>query len=72
MDLNPGAFPLGTPHLLRAGTTIMMPSPEQIRLSALKHNPGMKSFLVTQDTQEDKADSPASRSTDQSQWVRFP
>lgn len=69
MDLNPGAFPMNSPHLIRAGTALMIPSPDQLRQLTLSRNPTLASYLG-----DPLTDSSAKRTRheDQSQWVRFP
>ncbi len=69
MDLNPSAFPLGTPHMIPAGAVMSVPTPEQIRQSALSKNPHLSAYLGSQD-----ADEPTLRKSkeDRRKWVRFP
>jgi len=69
IDMNPGVFPARTPHLMRAGAQIMLPTPDQIRQSVLASHPAMKPYLMAD---EEQAGARASRQRDQSRWVRFP
>lgn len=73
MDLNPSAFPLNTPHLIRAGAVLLLPTPEQIRQSAVTRNPVLAPYLGAADA--DSSNGPrSSRASnhDRRKWVRFP
>ena len=69
IDMNPAVFPARTPHLMRAGAQMVLPTPDQIRQSVLARHPAMKPYLVSD---EEQAGNRASRQRDQSRWVRFP
>ena len=69
MDLNPSAFPLGTPHMIPAGAVLSVPTPEQIRQSALSKNPHLGAYLGSQDADEP---TPRKGKEDRRKWVRFP
>jgi Tfp pilus assembly protein FimV len=69
IEMNPAVFPARTPHLMRAGAQMVLPTPEQIRQSVLASNPAMKPYLMAD---EEQAGTRASRQRDQSRWVRFP
>lgn len=69
IDMNPAVFPARTPHLMRAGAQMVLPTPDQIRQSVLARHPAMKPYLVAD---EEQAGARASRQRDQSRWVRFP
>lgn len=71
MDLNPTAFPLGTPHLIPAGAVISVPTPEQIRQSALAQNPQLSPYFGSQDG-DDEPTSKKKPKEDRRKWVRFP
>jgi Tfp pilus assembly protein FimV len=69
MDLNPSAFPIGTPHLLRAGVVLAIPTPDQIRQSALSRDPQMGPYFGTP---APATEGQRAASKDKRKWVRFP
>lgn len=73
MDLNPAAFPLNTPHLIRAGAVLLVPTPEQIRQSAVSRNPVLAPYLGAIDAQGQIGSRPRGASGEERRkWVRYP
>jgi hypothetical protein len=70
VSMNPQAFPSGSPHQVRSGVQLKVPSMPALRQMVLSQNPGAAALFLGADEQADlKA---ASDPNDQRRWVRFP
>lgn len=70
VSLNPQVFPSGTPHQMRSGTSLKVPSLPALRQMMMSHYPGAAPLLIGAESQvEQKA---ATDPNDQRRWVRFP
>ena len=68
---NPKIFPKGQTYPVRAGTVLLLPSPEQLRSMMLSQYPEA-STLFKQEMQDTAAASPEQSASNKSRWVRFP
>ena len=68
---NPKVFPKGQTYPVRAGTVLLLPSPEQLRSMMLAQYPEA-SILFKQDKQESTTPEPQHSPSNKSRWVRFP
>lgn len=64
--LNPQAFPTGSVHLMRAGSTLHVPSMAALRQMMLQQNPQAAALF------EPDSNAPGSHNADKRRWVRFP
>lgn len=69
VSLNPQAFPSGSVHLMRAGSTLRVPNMVDLRQMMLQQNPETG---VLFDAQADTAVSGPHGSNDKRRWVRYP
>lgn len=69
VSLNPQAFPTGSVHLMRAGSTLRVPSMVDLRQMMLQQNPEAAALF---NAQADTAVSGSHGSIDKRRWVRFP
>lgn len=68
VSLNPQAFPSGSAHLLRTGSTLQVPSMAALRQMMVQQNPAAAALFEV-----DARDTTAAQSTGQERrWVRFP
>lgn len=70
VSLNPQVFPTGSVHLMRAGSTLQVPSMAALRQMMVQQNPATAALFETDPS------NPAALSTssaqDKRRWVRFP
>lgn len=64
--LNPQAFPTGSVHLMRAGSTLHVPSMAALRQMMVQQNPQAAALF------EPDSNAPGPHSAEQRRWVRFP
>ena len=70
VSLNPQVFPSGSPHQMRSGASLKVPSMPALRQMMLTHYPGTAPLLSgAEDLAEQKA---GSGQNDQRRWVRYP
>jgi Tfp pilus assembly protein FimV len=68
VSVNPQAFPSGSGHLLRTGSTLQVPSMATLRQMMVQQNPAAAAFFEVE-----AVDTTAAQSTDEKRgWVRFP
>jgi Tfp pilus assembly protein FimV len=68
VSLNPQAFPSGSAHLLRTGSTLQVPSMAALRQMMVQQNPAAAAFFEVE-----ARDTTAAQSTVEKRgWVRFP
>jgi Tfp pilus assembly protein FimV len=72
ISLNPQAFPSGSPHQMRTGTTLQVPSMATLRQMLLTQHPTAAALLQSSDSQTAERAANAQDSKDQRNWVRFP
>jgi Tfp pilus assembly protein FimV len=70
VTLNPQAFPSGSPHQMRAGVQLKVPSMPALRQMVLSQHPGAAALLGGADKQAEQK--LAHEPNDQRRWVRFP
>lgn len=70
VKLNPQAFPLGTPHLVRAGAVLQVPGMADLRALMLAQHPQAAGLLQATDMAENSPNGHAA--SDKRRWVRFP
>lgn len=66
VSLNPQAFPTGSVHLMRAGSTLQVPSMAALRQMVVQQNPQSAAFF------EPETPAPGAYNADKRRWVRFP
>ncbi len=70
VSLNPQVFPSGSPHQMRSGASLKVPSLPALRQMMLNHYPGTAPLLnEAEDQAQEKA---TSGHNDQRRWVRYP
>ncbi len=70
VSMNPQVFPSGSPHQMRSGVQLKVPSMTDLRQMMLSQHPGaMPLFQAAESQAEHKA---APDPNDQRRWVRFP
>ena len=67
VSLNPQAFPTGSPHLMRSGSTLQVPSMAALRQMMVQQNPATAAMFEPLQN----ASGPSSPS-EKRRWVRFP
>ena len=70
VSLNPQAFPSGSPHQMRSGVQLKVPSMPALREMVLSQHPGAAALLHGADKQAEQK--LAHDPNDQRRWVRFP
>ena len=70
--LNPQVFPSGSPHQMRTGTTLQVPSMASLRQMMLTQHPASAALLHSSDSQTTERQAQLQDSKDQRRWVRFP
>lgn len=70
VKLNPQAFPLGTPHQMRAGAVLQVPTMADLRAQMLAQHPQAAGLLQAPDMAENSPSGHAA--SDKRRWVRFP
>jgi Tfp pilus assembly protein FimV len=70
VSLNPQAFPSGSPHQMRSGVQLKVPSLPALRQMVLSQHPGAAALLRGADEQAPQKAAPDPN--DQRRWVRYP
>jgi hypothetical protein len=70
VNLNPQVFPSGSPHQMRSGASLKVPSLPALREMMLSQYPGSAPLLGGAPAQA--AEGTATDPNDQRRWVRFP
>jgi Tfp pilus assembly protein FimV len=70
VSLNPQVFPTGSPHLMRAGASLQVPSMAALRQMMLNQHPS--SAALFQGGRGQVGYSGSTDTSDQRNWVRFP
>ena len=70
VNLNPQAFPSGSPHQVRSGVQLKVPSLPALRQMVLSQHPGAAALLRGADEQAPQKAAPDPN--DQRRWVRYP
>jgi Tfp pilus assembly protein FimV len=70
VSLNPQVFPSGSPHQLRSGVQLKVPSMTALRQMVLSQHPGAAPLFKGADTQTENQTAPDQN--DKRRWVRFP
>jgi Tfp pilus assembly protein FimV len=70
VTLNPQAFPSGSPHQMRAGVQLKVPSMPALRQMVLSQHPGAAALLQGAEGQSEHKAAPDPN--DQRRWVRYP
>jgi Tfp pilus assembly protein FimV len=70
VSLNPQAFPSGSPHQMRSGVQLKVPSLPALRQMVLSQHPGAAALLRGADEQAPQKT--ATEPNDQRRWVRYP
>lgn len=68
VSLNPQAFPSGSAHLLRTGSTLQVPSMAALRQMMVQQNPAAAAFFEV----EARDTTAAQNTVEKRGWVRFP
>ena len=74
-ELNPRAIPNAANNLLKRGSTLVLPSTEDLRRTLLQHYPAAAELVrirVEQETEEGAARTSPATGPDKRRWVRFP
>lgn len=69
--LNPQVFPQGKPHALRTGTTLQIPTAEELRFLLVSQHPETASLFQQAETPSASEQEPTPAQT-RRQWVRYP
>lgn len=69
--LNPQVFPQGKPHALRTGTTLQIPTAEELRFLLVSQHPETASLFQRAETPSASEQEPTPAQT-RRQWVRYP
>lgn len=67
--VNPQVFPKGAPHAMRTGTTLQVPTPDELRFLLLSQHPEAVSLFQVVETTKAAEPEPG---LPKRQWVRFP
>ena len=70
VSLNPQVFPSGSPHQVRSGAQLKVPSMLALRQMVLSQHPGAAALLQGADGQSEHKAAPDPN--DQRRWVRYP
>jgi Tfp pilus assembly protein FimV len=70
VSLNPQAFPSGSPHQVRSGAQLKVPSMLALRQMVLSQHPGAAALLQGAEGQSEHKAAPDPN--DQRRWVRYP
>lgn len=70
VSLNPQVFPSGSPHQMRSGASLKVPSMPALRQMMMNQHPGTAPLLLG--TEGEMGHKAAADSNDQRRWVRFP
>jgi len=72
ISLNPKVFPSGSPHQMRTGTILQVPSMATLRQMLLTQHPTAAALLQSSDSPTGERAAHDQDSKDQRRWVRFP
>jgi Tfp pilus assembly protein FimV len=72
VELNPKAFVQGNPNLLQPGSTMTLPSQEDLRASFAKTHPAIAALFEHGDKHDAEASKMEPNKSTPSRWVRFP
>jgi len=70
VSLNPQVFPSGSPHQMRSGVQLKVPSMSALRQMMLSQHPGAMPLFQAAEPQAEQKTAPDPN--DQRRWVRFP
>jgi len=70
VSLNPQAFPSGSPHQMRSGVQLKVPSLPALRQMVLSQHPGAAALFTGAEEQAPQKAAPDPN--DQRRWVRYP